>query len=115
MPIKIKALPKNWMKFNFSWKNKYPKIVAAMGCINNVKEEDEAGRNANEWVIKDCPRNWQINPKRNSAIIEEIAWGISCSSKINEAINKIKAVNIPDINITDVELYFFLNWLIDTM
>ena len=73
------------MKFNFSWKNRYPKIVAAIGCINNVKEEEEAGRNANEWVIKDCPRNWQINPKRNNAIIAVIAWGIRCSSKISDA------------------------------
>ena len=103
------------MKFNVSWKNKYPKIVAAIGWINNVKEEDDAGRKANEWAIKDCPKNWHINPKRKSAKIEITVWGIRCSSKNRDAINKMKAVIIPDMNITDVELYFFLNWLIDTI
>ncbi len=50
-----------------------------------------------------------MKPNKNKATIEVSVWGINCCSKINEIVSKIKAVNIPDMNITDVELYFLLN------
>ena len=60
-------------------------------------------------MIKACPKNWHINASKNRTIIELIVWGISCCSKIKEIIIKIIEVIIPEINIIDVVLYFFLN------
>ncbi len=48
MPISINALPKNWIKVNFSWKNKYANIVAAIGCIKRLRDDKDADKNASE-------------------------------------------------------------------
>ena len=49
------------------------------------------------------------NPKRNIIIIVNKDCGIKLCSKSIETIKRIIAVTIPERNIIEVELYFFLN------
>ena len=86
-----------------------------MGWIKRHRDERDADKYAKEYVINDCPINWQINPKRNIIVIVNKDFGIKLCSKSIETIKRIIAVTVPERNIIEVELYFFLNWLIVTM
>ena len=78
-----------------------------MGWIKRHRDERDADKYAKEYVINDCPINWQINPKRNIIVIVNKDCGIKLCSKsietIKKAYKKLVKKYHPDYNIGNKE------------